>query len=69
MTGVEFAKKLLDPKIAIVTTPGEWISKEVDGVNPGAGYVRFALVPPIEQVKEAAQKIIDNLNLNKNFTL
>ena len=43
---------------AIDTTPGEWISNETaGGVNPGAGYVRFALVPGIEQTRQAAERI------------
>ncbi len=57
MSSVEFAKKLLDKEVAIVTTPGSWISKEVDGVNPGEGFVRFALVPSLHDCKEAAEKI------------
>ena len=57
MSSVDFAKKLLDKDVAIVTTPGSWISKEVDKLNPGEGYVRFALVPTIAQCKEAAEKI------------
>jgi aspartate/methionine/tyrosine aminotransferase len=40
-----------------VTTPGEWLSDEVDGVNPGAGHVRFAFVPPMDEVKAAAEKL------------
>lgn len=57
MSSMEFAKKLLDKDIAVVTTPGAWISREVDGINPGEGYVRFALVPTIEECKQAAERI------------
>jgi LL-diaminopimelate aminotransferase len=58
MSSVEFATRLLDPEIAIVTTPGAWISDQTDnGLNPGEGYVRFALVPSIEKTREAAEKI------------
>lgn len=58
MTSVNFAVKLLDPNIAIVATPGEWISdKSYDGHNPGERFVRFALVPSIEQTEEAARRI------------
>ena len=57
MSSVDFSKKLLEKDVAIVTTPGSWISKEVDGVNPGEGYVRFALVPPIAECREAAKRI------------
>lgn len=59
MTGVELAKKLLDPSIGIVTTPGEWIS-EVESItqkNPGKQYIRFALVPTVEEVQDAVERI------------
>lgn len=54
---VEFAKALLAPEIGIIVTPGEWISKTVDGVNPGERYVRFALVPHLEEIYEAMSKL------------
>jgi LL-diaminopimelate aminotransferase len=57
MNSVDFAKKLLDPKIACVVTPGNWISDEADGINPGDGYVRFALVPTIHDCKLAAERL------------
>lgn len=58
MTSADFAKKLLSPEIAIVTTPGAWISQETGkGLNPGEGYVRFALVPSIEDTREAARRL------------
>ncbi len=58
MSSVEFAKQLLSRELAIVTTPGAWISDiDKDGFNPGSNYVRFALVPPIDEVKIAAEKI------------
>jgi LL-diaminopimelate aminotransferase len=56
MSGEQFATALIE-KCHVVTTPGEWISDEVDGENPGAGHVRFAFVPPMDQVKEAAERI------------
>jgi LL-diaminopimelate aminotransferase len=44
--------------IAIVVTPGAWISDtDKDGLNPGDNYVRFALVPPLSKVKEAVERI------------
>ncbi len=58
MSSIEFTTRLLASDIAIVTTPGTWISDvTIEGLNPGEGYVRFALVPSLEQTKEAAQKI------------
>ncbi|MBI5754446.1 aminotransferase class I/II-fold pyridoxal phosphate-dependent enzyme, partial [Candidatus Peregrinibacteria bacterium] len=66
MSDVEFAKKLLEPEIGIVVTPGSLISDECDvvgadgrikKVNPGAGYVRFALMPSVKEIKEAVKKL------------
>ena len=63
MTSVEFATRLLAPEVAVVTTPGAWISTPTaDGRNPGEGYVRFAFVPSIEDTKRAAE-MIANLKL------
>jgi LL-diaminopimelate aminotransferase len=62
-TSESFARTLLAEHTAIVTIPGSWISEPcADGFNPGEGYVRFALVPPLDQVKEAATRL-------KNITL
>ncbi len=60
MTSLEFVKLLLRKNIAIVCTPGAWISDEANGINPGEGYVRFALVPTITETKQAADRLIQN---------
>ncbi|MDP7033993.1 MAG: aminotransferase class I/II-fold pyridoxal phosphate-dependent enzyme [Planctomycetota bacterium] len=58
MDAVDFATRLLDPEVAIVCTPGPWISDVVaDGSNPGDGYVRFALVLSVEETREAAKRL------------
>ena len=58
MSSVEFAKRLLDPKVALVTTPGAWIADPLaDGSNPGEGFVRFALVPSLEDTRRAAERL------------
>ncbi len=58
MTSVDFAKRLLDPEVAVVCTPGAWISQAgPDGTNPGEGYIRFALVAPFERTVEAGKRI------------
>jgi LL-diaminopimelate aminotransferase len=56
MSGETFATWLIE-ETHVVTTPGEWLSDEVDGANPGAGHVRFALVPTLDEVKQAAGRI------------
>ena len=56
--GNRSSKELLSKELAIVVTPGAWISDvDKDGFNPGNNFVRFALVPPLEDVKIAAEKI------------
>ena len=56
-SSLDFSKKLLEKETAVVTTPGNWLSIEANGVNPGEGFVRFALVPSIEKVEQAAERI------------
>lgn len=58
MDSMEFAKRFLTDNIAVVVTPGSWISYECKGgLNPGTNYVRFALVPTLEEVRIAAERI------------
>ena len=58
---VQFAKRLLNKDIAVVVTPGAWISSNFNDFNPGNNYVRFALVPSIQETKEAAKRVKENL--------
>ena len=37
--------------------PGSYLSREVNGENPGAGRIRMALVAPLAECIEAAQRI------------
>jgi LL-diaminopimelate aminotransferase len=55
ISDIEFSNKLLD--YGIVVTPGSFISDVADGKNPGENFVRFALVPTIEEVTKAAEII------------
>ncbi|WP_214349661.1 succinyldiaminopimelate transaminase [Pseudomonas congelans] len=41
----------------VTAVPGSYLSREVDGVNPGAGRVRLALVAPLAECIEAAERI------------
>jgi N-succinyldiaminopimelate aminotransferase len=41
----------------VTVVPGSYLSREVNGENPGAGRVRLALVAPLAECIEAAQRI------------
>ena len=55
-TSISFSEKLLFEK-GINCVPGNLVSIEWNGANPGEGFVRLALVPPIDKVREAAQRL------------
>jgi N-succinyldiaminopimelate aminotransferase len=39
--------------------PGRYLARDAHGSNPGAGYVRIALVPPQSDCVEAARRIVE----------
>jgi len=41
----------------VTVVPGSYLSREVNGFNPGAGRVRMALVAPLTECVEAAERI------------
>lgn len=41
----------------LVVLPGRYLSREVDGMNPGARRLRIALVPPLDECVEAARRL------------
>ncbi|MCU1715811.1 succinyldiaminopimelate transaminase [Pseudomonas sp. 5P_3.1_Bac2] len=41
----------------VTVVPGSYLSREVNGSNPGAGRVRMALVAPLAECVEAAERI------------
>ena len=41
----------------VTVVPGSYLSREVNGFNPGAGRIRMALVAPLADCIEAAQRI------------
>ena len=63
MNSMEFANVLVE--LGIVVTPGQLISDEVNGINPGENFVRFALVPTMEEVIETAKRIEKGLEMLK----
>ncbi|MDB6182858.1 aminotransferase class I/II-fold pyridoxal phosphate-dependent enzyme [Paracoccus fistulariae] len=56
--GEEAAKKLW-AQAGIQVLPGAYLSREVDGVNPGKGYIRVAMVADAEQTEAALQRLRD----------
>ncbi|MEX1666430.1 succinyldiaminopimelate transaminase [Zhongshania arctica] len=52
----EFARGLFEQQ-HVTVLPGSYLSREVDGFNPGANYVRMALVAEPEQCAEGARRI------------
>lgn len=52
----EFARDLLEA-CNVVVLPGSYLGRTVDGVNPGSGFVRIALVAGFEDCCEAASRI------------
>jgi N-succinyldiaminopimelate aminotransferase len=44
----------------VTVLPGSFLARERDGLNPGAGFVRIALVAGVDEVVEAAHRIADH---------
>jgi len=42
----------------VTVLPGQYLSREAHGLNPGVGYVRMALVPPLDDCVEAGRRIV-----------
>jgi N-succinyldiaminopimelate aminotransferase len=57
----EFAKQLFAQQ-NITVLPGSFLSRDFDGINPGLNHVRIALVAPLEECKDAANRIKIFLN-------
>jgi N-succinyldiaminopimelate aminotransferase len=57
----EFAKQLFAQQ-NITVLPGSFLSRDCDDVNPGLNHVRIALVAPLDECIEAAQRIKNFLN-------
>lgn len=53
----EFARALYAQQ-AVSVLPGSYLGREAGGVNPGAGYVRIALVAPMEECAEAVERLV-----------
>jgi N-succinyldiaminopimelate aminotransferase len=52
----DFARGLFERE-NVTVLPGSYLSRESQGINPGAQYVRMALVAPLDECIDAAQRI------------
>jgi LL-diaminopimelate aminotransferase len=58
MTGLALADRLLEPDLALITAPGEWLSEPTEARgNPGRDFIRLAFVPPMDRIEEAVRRI------------
>jgi N-succinyldiaminopimelate aminotransferase len=53
----EFARRLYAEE-AVTVLPGSYLAREADGVNPGRGYVRIALVAELDECTEAVDRLV-----------
>jgi N-succinyldiaminopimelate aminotransferase len=51
-----FARELYAAE-AVSVLPGSYLARDAQGVNPGRGYVRIALVPALEECAEAVERL------------
>lgn len=56
LKGELFAQQLFAQQ-KVTTLPGSYLARETDGMNPGEYYVRLALVAPLAECIEAAERI------------
>jgi N-succinyldiaminopimelate aminotransferase len=52
-----FARELL-AQYNVTVLPGRYLAREVNGINPGQGRIRMALVAQPEECLEAAERIV-----------
>ncbi len=61
ISDTEFAKQLFAQQ-NITVLPGSYLSRDFDGIDPGLNHVRIALVAPLDECIDAAQRIKNFLN-------
>lgn len=52
-----FAQRLYE-EFAITALPGTYLGRDVDGRNPGKGYLRMALVASVDDCVESAERVV-----------
>ena len=57
MDDAEFARRLL-AEYNVAVLPGSFLARSAHGVNPGAGFIRIALVAGADECLQAAERIV-----------
>ena len=57
ISDMEYAKRLY-AEYNVTVLPGSYLAREANGVNPGQGRIRMALVAEVDECLEAAQRIV-----------
>lgn len=57
ISDTEFAKRLYQDE-HVTVLPGSFLAREAHGMNPGANRIRIALVAPLAECEEAAERIV-----------
>ncbi len=52
----------------VLTLPGSLLGRQIDGHNPGRGYIRIALVDTLENCLQAAQRMVEFHSINQTRT-
>ena len=52
----DFARQLFE-QFNVTVVPGSYLAREARGTNPGRNFIRVALVAPVEECLEAAQRL------------
>ena len=59
----DFAKALYERQ-GVKVLPGSFLARQAHGINPGYNYVRMALVAPLAQCVDAAERIVNFVLMN-----
>jgi len=57
ISDTEYAKRLY-AEYNVTVLPGSYLAREANGINPGQGRIRMALVAEVDECLEAAQRIV-----------
>jgi N-succinyldiaminopimelate aminotransferase len=57
LADTDFARRLL-AEYNVTVLPGSFLAREANGINPGAGFVRIALVADPHECVEAAERLV-----------